>query len=163
MANADAHDLGVTLAAGATLVGGLWLGCGGLAIASAATCWVGGHCLSGDIDMGENGHYTPRPVNRLKKMGLWWYWSPFSVFSHRHALTHVPILCTAIKLAWAILPIAVLFHVTGQSDALALWKPPVIGEPPQLTLWGLTLRQVFIGLAVADLTHWIQDGFPIHL
>lgn len=163
MADADAHDLGVKVATGVTLAGGLWLGWPGQAIASATTCLIGGHYLSGDIDLGENGQYTPRPVRRLKKTWMWWYWSPFSVFSHRHALTHLPGLCTALKLAWAVWPIVLLFHLTGHAEALALWQPAVIGEPPQLTLWGLGLRQIFIGLAIADFTHWAQDGFPIHV
>lgn len=163
MANADAHDLGVTIAAGATLAGGLWLGAPILALASASTCLLGGRYLSGDIDMGENGQYTPRPVRRLKRIGAWWYWSPFSFFTHRHVLTHLPVLCTALKMAWAVWPIALICYLTGHIDALALWEPPVAGESQQLTLLGLALRQVFIGLAIADFTHWLQDGFPIRL
>lgn len=165
MANADAHDAGVTGAAAVTLAVGLIVTNPILASLTALSCLAGGHLLSGDIDMGLNGQYTPRPVRRLQNLGQYWFWRPFSHIPHRHVLSHLPVLCTALKLLWASWPIALPIWFTGNAHLLALWYHPhgLQGEPLELTLLGLFLKHVFIGLAIADFTHWLQDGFPIHI
>jgi uncharacterized metal-binding protein len=164
MADADAHDTGVKVAAGATLAAGLALTHPIAAAVTAIACWVGGHYISGDIDLGLNGRYTPRPVRRLQRVGLWWFWSPFSNIRHRHILSHLPGLCTIIKLLWVSWPVWVVAQLIGHAYLLALWYYP---DGPHggaaLTLLGFFLKHIFIGLAIADLTHWIQDGFPVHI
>ncbi|NER80460.1 MAG: hypothetical protein F6K42_12960 [Leptolyngbya sp. SIO1D8] len=131
-----------------------------LAGISAAACLGGGLFLSPDIDLGENRKLPPKPVQRLKKLHLWWWWSPFCWIRHRHALSHLPGLCTALKLAWLWLTVYVPINAAliqmGFGRLLATWIIPT-----GITWFGEVCAAGAIGLFIADVTHWAMDGFPV--
>jgi uncharacterized metal-binding protein len=110
---------------------------------AGASCLVGGLLLSPDIDCKSS------PVRRLKAFPpLYWFWSPWQRFKHRCIWTHLPILCTVLKLAWVLLWVSIVGIATGHGLAWVL-------RPEWL--------DVARGWAIADTLHWLLDGCPVEV
>ena len=72
--------------------------------------------------------------------------------SHRHILSHLPILGTVGRLAYLELWDCGWWLARGQPDPI-----PVTLAQARLALG------VFIGLAVSDTLHWLMDGCPVQV
>ena len=125
--------MGVAVAAGAFLVGGLW--------------------LSPDLDTRSNATRRWGPM-RL----LWW---PYRrLLSHRSLLSHSPLLGTSLRLLWLALVVLAAGAALAPPGApappdllqrgLELWRAQ---RPLLLT--------AFVGLEVSSWLHLLQDGDPI--
>jgi uncharacterized metal-binding protein len=97
---------------------------------------IDGGCISDDIVRQSTG----RPVS-----WLWWlFWRPYGLLiPHRSRLSHLPLMGTALRLAYiSILP-ALLLWFAGDAiprPDFPIWSPWAIG-----------------GLILADTLHYIMD------
>ena len=106
-------------------------------IAMAAGC-LSGNVLTPDLDLAEN------KARRLDPVGL--FFLPYGLlFKHRSFLSHAPIIGTAIRLAYVIMPVALFLAAISRLDILT-W---IFHQP---LAWRLVM-----GLAVADLDHLVLD------
>ncbi len=124
---------------------------------------LSGVLLSPDLDM-EILTYSERWFFRrrwlwLKLLGIPWtlLWWPYArLIPHRHPLSHLPVLGTALRLLY-------LWGVAGTALALLNgtlgWggtAEPLLRllEAPAFWMWAL-------GLALSDALHWLMDGMPL--
>ncbi|MEO0869003.1 MAG: DUF2227 family putative metal-binding protein [Cyanobacteria bacterium J06642_11] len=130
------HDQ-ITWALSGFLIGGYALA-GYYAFAAAGGALVG-LWLSPDLDCVHS-----QAKRRWRSLGLGWLWYPYRqiVPRHRHPLSHLPILGTAGRLVYLGWP-------------LLVW-----GDPAWLIWWTWAVAAT-VGLAVADLGHWVADGCPL--
>lgn len=111
-------------------------------------------CLFGlfvDPDLDVDGlTASERRALRLVRLPGWlWvvFWYPYAkLIPHRHWLSHWPIIGTAIRVAYLLVPLSLLVFLV---NPLAFsWM-----------MWGLFWAGpwLFIGLAASDIAHWILD------
>jgi uncharacterized metal-binding protein len=103
-------------------------------------------CLTGllvgpdlDVDEGNKSYGIMRELGCIP--GTVWkvVWWPYSFIPHRHWLSHMPIISTALRVMWLAL---ITFGFAGQ----ILW---LVQEP---VFWWYVA-----GLALADAHHWFLD------
>lgn len=76
---------------------------------------------------------------------FWLYWWPYAkLIPHRHALSHLPILGTSLRLAYVFLPFLILW--SGWKDYFA----------------SLPFLVFCFSVGILDALHWVADGFPMH-
>ncbi len=124
---------GVAVAAGAFLVGGLW--------------------LSPDLDTRSNATRRWGPLQLL-----WW---PYRrLLSHRSLLSHSPLLGTALRLLWLALVVLV---VCAALEPLGTPAPPELLQRGQELWRAQRplLLTAFVGLEASSWLHLLQDGDPI--
>lgn len=145
MANGKQHAQAVQLAA--VPVGILtWAITGELEAAAAVTIGVlVGLIIDPDLDMVQPTRSEWQMVATFGVLGkAWrWFWYPYAwLVPHRSWISHKPLIGTAIRVSYVILPVMVAW-------------PPLAGYlASKYFLFG------FIGLATADIIHWIMDGLP---
>lgn len=119
--------------------------------------------LSPDLDA-----YRSNAKRRWGALGF--IWIPYSkTFKHRSPWTHAPIVGTTGRLIYliiialfAIALAVVANHVNGDNDDQII--PTLISIFKSIGSFGLPLLpyvfEVWAGLAIADIIHWIMDGCP---
>ena len=120
--------------------------------------------LSPDLDA-----YRSNAKRRWGALGF--IWIPYSkTFKHRSPWTHVPIVGTTgrfiylnIIALFAIALAVVVNHVNG--DRISDIVPTLISILESIRSFWLPLLphvfEVWAGLAIADITHWVMDGCPL--
>lgn len=119
---------------------------------------VAGGCLAGlflspdlDVNTGSmSDDWARHTIGRLPA-GLWWLlWRPYAwLVPHRSPLSHWPLLGTVLRLGYLwgmVYLIATVLH--------RFWPVSI----PHLTFIPWWLPWAFIGLASADLIHWVLDN-----
>ena len=112
-----------------------------------------GIIFSSDLDQ-EAATYSERLFNGVPILGTLWMvlwgliWFPYAaLIPHRHALSHTPILSTAIRVIYFVLVVSLassLLNNLGISISL-----------PRID--ALSAASLFIGLCVSDTGHWLRD------
>ncbi|MEO1399640.1 MAG: DUF2227 family putative metal-binding protein [Cyanobacteria bacterium J06635_1] len=129
------HDR-ITIALSAGLTGSA-LAVGPYALAAAGGA-LAGLWLSPDLDLPKC-----RARRRWRNIGLGWLWWPYDkLLPHRSPWSHWPIVGTAGRLLYLGWP-------------LLGWGDPV------WLIWWPWFAAAAVGLAVADVGHWVADGCPI--
>lgn len=108
---------------------------------------IGGLLITPDIDHWVRTHEEYRVYRYLGSLAgkLWQsYWSPYATFiPHRHWLSHLPGIGTALRIFYLSIPVWIGWYWFG-------WIIPI--EPD--LYWA-----AFIAWTVQDTFHWIFDGF----
>jgi uncharacterized metal-binding protein len=133
-------DVGVSLIAGVVT----WGGC------------LAGVALSPDLDQETLTKSEWAIVKWLPTLGWAWpaLWDTYArLLPHRHALSHLPIVGTAGRLAylWAWLVLARRAIVWSVGIRVTLPAPPIYA-----------IALFLVGLLLSDTLHWLMDGCPIH-
>lgn len=82
---------------------------------------------------------------------LWW---PLAcLIPHRHILSHLPGLSTAVAALWLFLPILVGLYAWQQPNDVLSWA--------QSWILSVGVLWLLAGWAVQDFVHWVMDGLPI--
>lgn len=119
----------------------------------AATGTLSGLFVDPDLDQPILTRSERRVIRWLGPLGwVWaWWWIGYAyLIPHRSPLSHLPILGTIGRVVYVMVPIsAILFLATGSLDIVA-----GVLQSSVFWLW-------FIGLCVADIGHWVADGFPL--
>mgnify|MGYP000380342455 CR=1 FL=1 len=143
MPSGNVHATATLVLATALGVAAHYNGLPALPLAAGA---LAGVILTPDLDV-DRGSISQRAVRRSAGcvLGAMWaiFWRPYSlVFNHRSVWSHLPILSTAIRLAYiGLLPALVITVLVLPMPVLpAWWYWPVIG------------------LAASDTLHWVMDG-----
>ena len=81
------------------------------------------------------------------------FWQPYArMIEHRHIWSHLPVLGTVGRIVYVlIVPITIL------SVNYRWWEHIDIALLEWVALWA------FVGLTIADTTHWVLDGFPLRV
>jgi uncharacterized metal-binding protein len=118
---------------------------------------LAGGCLAGllltpdlDVDTGSNSDDWARSFGRLP--GLLWFlvWRPYAALvPHRSPLSHFPILGTVLRLGYLSAVIVLLSWCLH--FVIPMRIPAILSMP-----WWFPLY--FVGLALADLGHWVLDN-----
>jgi uncharacterized metal-binding protein len=160
MPDGKTHAIATTVAAGAlapTLVlvfGQPWQP----AVAFAAGCLVG-LIVTPDLDVRHATRAativrrTARGwVGRLLGQAWIWFWRPYALLipHHRHPLSHLPILGTALRLLYLLAAPTLVWLLVSLVLPLPPLARPYIGP---LTWWGVA------GLATVDALHTLMDRF----
>jgi len=111
-----------------------------------------GAWIDPDLDLRGNTRAKRRYRRSILYPAYWW-WQLYSIIAskfagHRSLLTHLPLLSTAIRLAWVLIPIIVITAIMG-------WFIPE-GYVSGLALFGMGL---LLGLSYADTIHVVADIF----
>ena len=142
----------VTLVPAAAGIVGVGTGVLTYGVAAAIGCAFG-LLLEPDLDV---DHITASENRLLTSKWLWlfgglWFlfWLPYAkLMPHRSFFSHFPIVGTAIRLAYLILPVLGVLWIIGVTDnPFAL----LMRLPDNFLLW------FFYGLVVSDLGHWVAD------
>lgn len=103
-----------------------------------------------DVDTGSNSDDWARSFGRLPGLLWWLVWRPYAALvPHRSPLSHFPILGTVLRLGYLSLVVWVLAWAVHLIAPIAI---PAIRAVP----WWFPLA--FVGLALADLLHWVLDN-----
>jgi uncharacterized metal-binding protein len=158
MPNGKTHALSTLITAG-TLGAGLYL-IAGTPLATAAVAFGG--CLAGllinpDLDIRHSTEsrrlvrQTAGPVFGAAWAGLWWPYSHFVIPSHRHPLSHLPLVGTAIRLIYLLIIYVMIWGLLR----LAFPLPFAPHLPLTTALWWWAAG----GLALSDTLHTLMDLF----
>ncbi len=158
MPNGKTHALSTLLTAGA-LGAGMYFLAGQpftTAVVAAGGC-LAGLLINPDLDIRHSTEsrrlvrQTAGPVLGAFWAGLWWPYSHLLIPSHRHPLSHLPLVGTAIRLIYLLIMYFLIWGLFRLAFPLPLF--------PQLPLtsgqywWGIG------GLALADMLHTMMDLF----
>ncbi len=157
MPNGRVHAIATTVAAGVLGPAAYFAGHqpAGIATALALGC-AAGLLITPDLDIRHDteSQYLVRKAGGCLVGAVWdWFWWPYShwlIPRHRHPLSHMPLLGTALRVFYfGGLPLLIwwLLHAAIPADI----PSPVI---PQVTL---TLWWALAGLAIADTLHTSLD------
>jgi uncharacterized metal-binding protein len=167
MASGRSHDQATRrLALPFGLLWAPWLGLVGVAVAAGAFL-VGGLWLSPDLDT------RSRATNRWGPLG--WLWWPYRRgLSHRSLLSHSPVIGTAGRLIYLALALLLAALVVQGVSALAAGSPPLrsgdlaaAAQTAAPWLAGLWQQQrplilaALLGLEASSWLHLLQDGDPM--
>jgi uncharacterized metal-binding protein len=167
MASGRSHDQATRrLALPFGLLWAPWLGLAGVAVAAGAFL-VGGLWLSPDLDT------RSRATNRWGPLG--WLWWPYRRgLSHRSLLSHSPVIGTAGRLLYLALALLLAALVAQGAMALAAGSPPLrsgdlvaaaqVGRYGLASLWQQQrplLLAALLGLEASSWLHLVQDGDPM--
>jgi len=120
-------------------------------------------CLSGvllspdlDVDAGYYGLHVLRTIWGDFVADVWWaFWLPYAkIMPHRSIASHFPLLSTAVRLVYVLLPMllityAVGYMTTGAGAPLAEQLFRFLTSPPFL--------KFAAGLALSDTVHAVAD------
>lgn len=112
-----------------------------LAVSAGVGCGFVGQLSSPDLDDFGITRSEWSAVRWFKIVGVAWValWLPYGyIFKHRRAWSHAPVIGTAGRVAYMMIPLLIL----GVSVPVNVW-----------TVGGV------IGLGVSDLAHWVMDRF----
>ncbi len=155
MSDGKTHAIATIVAAGGVGSALFFLSGEPLSIAAA----FAGGCLAGlimtpDLDV----RHSTESQRLVRNTGgcltgmLWsWFWWPYShllIPSHRHPLSHLPLLGTAVRLGYAAALPAVIWWTLSQFMQL-----PALTLPSLAPVWLWAIG----GLAVSDTLHTIMD------
>jgi uncharacterized metal-binding protein len=167
MASGHSHDQATRrLALPFGLLWAPWLGLVGVAVAAGAFL-VGGLWLSPDLDT------RSRATQRWGPLG--WLWWPYRRgLSHRSLLSHSPVIGTAGRLIYLALALLLVALVAQGLSALAAGSPPLRrgdlaagGQAAARWLASLWQQQrplilaALLGLEASSWLHLLQDGDPV--
>ena len=167
MASGRSHDQATRrLALPFGLLWAPWLGLVGVAVAAGAFL-VGGLWLSPDLDT------RSRATNRWGPLG--WLWWPYRRgLSHRSLFSHSPVIGTAGRLIYLALALLLAALVAQGLSALAAGSPPLrsgdlaagaqAGRYWLASLWQQQrplLLAALLGLEASSWLHLLQDGDPM--
>ncbi len=155
MSDGKTHAIATGLAAGAVGSSLYFLGGEPLNIAAAFTtgCLLG-LVITPDLDMRhptESQHLVRKTGGCLAGLVWTWFWWPYAhllIPSHRHPLSHLPLIGTALRLGYAIALPAMLWWALGRFTQLPALTLPSLTP---LGLWALG------GLALSDTLHTFMD------
>ena len=116
----------------------------GLPFYISATGYLLGAIVEPDLDIPLQTESENIVLEGTGLLGKLWiiYWKPYSKIPHRNALSHMPLLSTAIRMAYLLIP----------ALAFAYWQ---YGYLPSAT----SLRALYLGLATSDIFHITADVF----
>lgn len=85
---------------------------------------------------------------------LGWLWGKFwwlygRIIPHRSVWSHLPLLGTAGRVGYLLLPFCVIMVAVGNGEAI------------QRLVDSLFFWAWFVGLALSDIGHWLADGRPV--
>jgi len=154
MPDGNIHSMATILVAGAAGFGSFHLGIldqpHAMALAGGA---LAGLLLTPDLDVdtGSNSDDWARRVGGRLPGLLWWLaWRPYAALvPHRSPLSHFPMVGTVLRLGY----LSLVVYVIAWFLHLAL---PV--QIPAITAIPWWFPAAFVGLAMADLGHWILDN-----
>jgi uncharacterized metal-binding protein len=167
MASGRSHDQATRrLALPFGLLWAPWLGLVGVAVAAGAFL-VGGLWLSPDLDT------RSRATQRWGPLG--WLWWPYRRgLSHRSLFSHSPVIGTAGRLTYLALALLLVALVAQGLSALAAGSPPLRrgdlaagGQAAARWLASLWQQQrplilaALLGLEASSWLHLLQDGDPM--
>jgi len=167
MASGRSHDQATRrLALPFGLLWAPWLGLVGVAVAAGAFL-VGGLWLSPDLDT------RSRATNRWGPLG--WLWWPYRRgLSHRSLVSHSPVIGTAGRLLYLALALLLVALVAQGAMALAAGSAPLrsgdlvaaaqAGRYWLASLWQQQRPMVLVallGLEASSWLHLLQDGDPL--
>jgi uncharacterized metal-binding protein len=167
MASGRSHDQATRrLALPFGLLWAPWLGLVGVAVAAGAFL-VGGLWLSPDLDT------RSRATQRWGPLG--WLWWPYRRgLSHRSLFSHSPLIGTAGRLIYLALALLLVALVAQGLSALAAGSPPLRrgdlaagGQAAARWLASLWQQQrplilaALLGLEASSWLHLLQDGDPV--
>ena len=167
MASGRSHDQATRrLALPFGLLWAPWLGLVGVAVAAGAFL-VGGLWLSPDLDTRSRATYRWGP--------LAWLWWPYRRgLSHRSLFSHSPVIGTAGRLIYLALALLLAALVAQGAMALASGTPPLrngdlvaaaqAGRYWLASLWQQQrplLLAALLGLEASSWLHLLQDGDPM--
>lgn len=154
MANGKQHAAASLLAAIPTgLIAGVIAGDPLLGASATAGC-IAGVFVTPDLDQPTISKSESFIVRHIPVVGWQWLalWDLYSrIIPHRHILSHLPILGTAIRRMYIALWSCLIKAIQGMSIAL-----------PNGRVLTVEIGS-FIGLTVSDSLHWIMDGCPVYL
>lgn len=154
MPDGSIHSLATVLLAGAAGFGTYQLGILDQphAIALAAGS-LAGLLLSPDLDVdtgSASDDWARRTVGRGPALFWWLIWRPYAaLIPHRSPLSHFPILGTVLRLGYLSLVCWLIMWLLHLAAPVSI---PAITTVP----WWFPLA--FVGLALADLFHWVLDN-----
>jgi len=110
---------------------------------------LGGFLITPDIDHFKRTHEEYRVYWHLGPLAgkLWQaYWSPYSIFiPHRHWISHLPGVGTAIRILYLGIP---------------LWVSVYLLEV-EIPAWDMGYVAAFAAWTAQDFFHWVFDGFGL--
>jgi uncharacterized metal-binding protein len=120
-------------------------------IGAAIGCGMIGLFLEPDLDQEQTTFSEIRLRHAIGPLMYLWqflWWAYASALPHRAALSHTPILATAIRVLYILIPFLVYAYIQHWDfSAWPAWAWP-------------TLRGMFAGLCASDTAHWLMDFFP---
>jgi uncharacterized metal-binding protein len=167
MASGRSHDQATRrLALPFGLLWAPWLGLVGVAVAAGAFL-IGGLWLSPDLDT------RSRATNRWGPLG--WLWWPYRRgLSHRSLFSHSPVIGTVGRLTYLALALLLIALMAQGVSALAAGSPPLrsgdlVAAGQAAASWLASLWQqqrplilaALLGLEASSWLHLFQDGDPM--